>query len=70
MHCLVVQNTFPKIKKSMLFKSFIIAQFNYCPIVWKCHDRGLNNKIKNIHEVALRIVYQDKIIHYLNLIKT
>ena len=24
-------------KKRMLFKSFIISQFNYCPIVWMCH---------------------------------
>ena len=43
-------------KKRMLFKSFIISQFNYCPIVWMCHGRGLNNKINNIHERALRIV--------------
>ena len=25
-----------------------------------CHGRGLNNKINNLHERALRIVYQDK----------
>ena len=25
-----------------------------------CHGRGLNSKINNIHERALRIVYQDK----------
>ena len=47
-------------KKHMLFKSFIISQFNYCPILWMCHSRGLNNKINKIHERALRIVYQDK----------
>ena len=44
----------------MSFKSFIISQFNYCPIVWMCHGRGLNNKINNIHERVLRIVHQDK----------
>ena len=43
-------------KKRMLFKSFIISQFSYCPIVWMCHGKGLNNKINNIHERALRIV--------------
>ena len=43
-------------KKRMLFKSFIISQFNYCPIVWMCHGKGLNNKINNIHKRALRIV--------------
>ena len=47
-------------KKWILFKTFIMSQFNYCPLVWMCHSRGLNNKINNIHKRALRIVYQDK----------
>ena len=51
---------FSQDKKRMLFKSFIISQFNYCPIVWMCHGRGLNSKINNIHERALGIIYQDK----------
>ena len=51
-------------KKHLLFKSFIISQFNYCPIVWMCHGRGLNNKINNLHERALRTVYQDKKIQF------
>ena len=44
----------------MLFKSFIISQFSYCPIVCMCHGRGLNNKIVNTHERPLRIIYKDK----------
>ena len=47
-------------KKRMLFKSSIFLQFNYCPTVWMCQGKGLNNKINNIYETALRIVYQDK----------
>ena len=47
-------------KNRILFKTFIMSQFNYCPLVWMCHSRGLNNKINNIHKRALRIVYQDK----------
>ena len=47
-------------KKRILFKTFIMSQFNYCPLVWMCHSRGLNSKINNIHKRALRIVYQDK----------
>ena len=47
-------------KKRLLFKSFIISKCNYCPIVWMCHGRCLNNKINNLHERALRTVYQDK----------
>ena len=46
-------------KKRILFKTFIMSQFNYCPLVWMCHSRGLNNKITNIHIKALRTVYQD-----------
>ena len=32
-----------------------MSQFNYCPLVWMCHSRGLNNKINNIHKRPLRI---------------
>ena len=51
-----------KDKRSMLLKSFIIAQFNYFPTVWICLDRGLNR--------ALRIVYKDKKIQFQDGIKT
>ena len=47
-------------KKRSLFKLFIISQFSYCPIFWMCHGRGLNNKINNLNERALRTIYQDK----------
>ena len=56
-------------KKRMLVKSFTISQFSYCPIVCMCHGRGLNNKINNMHERALRIVYQDKNSFFENLLK-
>ena len=38
----------------------VTSQFNYCPLVWMCHSRNLNNRINNIHLRALRVVYQDK----------
>ena len=41
-----------------------MSQFNYCPLVWMCHIRGLNNKINNIHKRSLRIVSQDKKIKF------
>ena len=56
-------------KKRLLFKSFIISQINYCPIVWMCHGRGLNNKINNLHERALGTVYQDKKSSFKTLLK-
>ena len=41
-------------------KTFVFSQFNYCPLVWMCHSRKLNNKINRLQERALRIVYNDK----------
>ena len=46
-------------KRRILMNFFIISQFNYCPLIWMIHNRGLNNKINHIHERALRIVYDD-----------
>ena len=34
-----------------------------------CHGRSLNNKINNVHERALRIVYQDKKFSFKTLLK-
>ena len=45
-------------KRSNLMKSFITSQFSYYPLIWMFHSRNLNNKIKRIHERALRLVYQ------------
>ena len=62
MHCLGLQNTFPK-KKNVAIQ--IIHNFsNCCPIVEMCHGRGLNNKINNIHEREF------KILEYLQKTKT
>ena len=41
-------------KKRTLLNKVIIYQFNYCPLVWMRHHRGLNNRIKHLHESALR----------------
>ena len=46
-------------KRKILLNSFVTAQLNYCPLIWMCHSRTLNNKINRIHEQALRIVYND-----------
>ena len=46
-------------KRRLLTKSFIISPFNYCPLIWMIHNRGLNNKINHIHERVLRILYHD-----------
>ena len=40
-------------------KAFITSQFSYCPLMWIFHSHNLNNKINRIHELALRLVYQN-----------
>ena len=42
-------------KKQILLKTLTMPQCNYCPLVWMCHSRGLNNKINNKRKRALRI---------------
>ena len=34
-------------KKKLLINSFFISQFNYCQLIWMCHNRIKNNKMKD-----------------------
>ena len=56
-------------QRKTIMKSFILSQFGYCPLVWMFHCRKLNNRINNIHEKALRIVYQDSHSSFDSLLK-
>ena len=48
-------------KRRILMKSFVTSQFGYYVLIWMFHSRRLNNKISSIHERARRIIYQDRI---------
>ena len=48
-------------KLRLLMKAFIESQFSYCPLIWMFHSRILNNRINHLHERALRLVYNDHI---------
>ena len=47
-------------KRCILMNGFFNSQFNYCPVIWMCHSRALNNKINRLHEQCLRIICNDK----------
>ena len=47
-------------ERRILMNAFFKPQFNYCPAVWMFHNRLLNNKINQLHERYLRIIYNDK----------
>ena len=48
-------------KERTLVNAFFLSQFNYCNLVWMCHNRTINNKINRLHERCLRLIYNDKI---------
>ena len=52
-------NYMPLEKRSIVMKTFIESQFNYCQLIWMLHLRTINNKINHLHERALRIVCSD-----------
>ena len=53
-------------KKRILMK----AQFNYCPAIWMFHSRTINNRINTLHERCLRIIYNDKLSNFEELLNT
>ena len=48
------------VKRRLLVNAFFYSQFNYCQLVWMCHNRSNNNKINRLHERCLRLIYNDK----------
>ena len=49
-----------KNQAQLLMRRFIMSQFSYCPLIWMCHSRRINNQINKLDERALRVVYKDK----------
>ena len=46
-------------QRNLLLNSVIKSQFTYCSLIWMFTSRYLNNALNNIHERALRLVYND-----------
>ena len=47
-------------KKQLLLDAFFMSQFNYCQLVWVCHNRMKNYKKNRLHERYLRLIYSEK----------
>ena len=56
-------------QKRRIMKAFITSQFGYCPLVWMFCSRNMNNRINRIHERSLRIVYNDFISTFSDLLQ-
>ena len=46
-------------EKQLLFRSFVIANFNFCPVVWTFCGTGCIRKIEGIQERALKFLTND-----------
>ena len=55
-------------QRKSIIQAFIYSQFGYCPLVWMFHSRKLNHRINRIQERALRIVYNDYVSSFENLL--
>jgi len=56
-------------QRKLIMNAFIKSQFGYCPLVWMFHSRKLNHRINRIHEKTLRIVYNDYVSNFLELLR-
>ena len=48
-------------KRLKIMNAFFKSQFSYCPLVWMFHTRKLEKRMNHLHERCLRLVYQDNI---------
>ena len=46
-------------QKLVLYNSFIMTHFNYCPVIWMFCGKTANRKIDNIQRKALQSLYND-----------
>ena len=56
-------------QKKIALSSFVHCHFAYAPLVWMFHSREINNKINRIHKKALRILYDDSISSFEDLLR-
>ena len=50
-------------------KAFIAFGFGYCPLVWIFHSSKLNSRVNKLDERALRMVYQDYVSSFTDLLE-
>ena len=55
--------------KRVLINSYIISNFNYCPLVWMVSTAKSLNKIESLQKRALRFLYNDYSIYYEGLLE-
>ena len=57
-------------KKRVLMKAFIKSQFNYRPLIWMFHSKGVNNKINHLQGGPQKCPYFSLAITFAKVRKT
>ena len=58
-----------RLNKLTIFHTFILSNFNYCPLAWHFCSESNSKKLEKIQERALRFVYDDFKSTYEELLK-
>ena len=61
-----LKNELDEKQAKLLYNSFILAQCNYCSMIWMFCSKTSNKKIKQIQKRGLQIVYNES---HMSLVK-
>ena len=53
-----------KLNKLTIFHTFILSNFNFCPLAWHFCNKNNTTKLEKIQERALRFIYEDYVSSY------
>ncbi len=56
-------------ERQIIYNTFILSNFNYCPIIWHFCGKTCTKKIEAIQERALRFMFNDKTSIYSSLLE-
>ncbi len=57
-------------EKLIMYNTFILSHFNYCPIIWHFCSKIISVKqVENIQERALSFMFNDKVSTYESLLE-
>jgi hypothetical protein len=57
-----------KLSRLTIYYSFILSNFNYCPVTWHFCSEKNTKKMEKIQERALRFIYNDYVLNYEELL--
>ncbi len=49
-------------EKEMMFNTFILSKFNYCPIIWHFCGKPASKQVEHIQERAVRFMFNEPLL--------